>query len=155
MISTAIPEIVGKMKPYMKKNAIILNTAKALGANGSRYSEIINEILSDYDSSVGMFAGGTIAKDLFHAEPLGADVAFDDLNIAEKVKTILESDNLKIRATDDLIGVEYAAAFKNVIAILAGVVKGAGFSFGSETHFISRASKEVCDLVEPRSKMQS
>ena len=63
VLSTAIPEIVSKMKPYIKTDSIILNTAKALSPNWRRYSEIIKEILSDFDCSVGILAGGTIASD--------------------------------------------------------------------------------------------
>jgi glycerol-3-phosphate dehydrogenase (NAD(P)+) len=48
-----------------------------------------------------------------------------------------------VEVTTDLIGVEHAGAFKNVIAICAGMVRGLGFSYGAETHLISRMAQEV------------
>ena len=148
--SDAIREVLNNLKSYINNNLIILNTAKALDVEtGMRFSEIISACLKDvnYSISVAMLAGGTIAKDLFNHELLGIDIASENKEIAELLKDIFVADNLNIYTTTDLRGVEYVAAFKNVISILAGIINGLGFSYGSETHMISRAAGEVKKLV--------
>ena len=148
--SNAIREVVKGIKPYIDKKIIILNTAKALEASsGEPFSVIISDCLKDikYPFSIAMVAGGTIAKDLFNEEPLGIDIACEDKGVLKVLKDIFISDNLNVYTTTDLKGVEYAAAFKNVISILAGVMRGLGFSYGSETHVISRAAGEIKNLV--------
>ncbi|NQV12781.1 MAG: NAD(P)-binding domain-containing protein [Parcubacteria group bacterium] len=148
--STAIKEVIRAVKPHINKKLIILNTAKALdNSTGKRYSEIITEELVDleYPWTFATLAGGTIASDLFKSEPLGIDIASKDEKSLSLLSDIFTSDNLNVYTTTDLKGVEYAAAFKNAIAILAGIVKGLGFSYGSETHLISRTAGEVEDLA--------
>jgi glycerol-3-phosphate dehydrogenase (NAD(P)+) len=145
--SDAIREVMSKMKPFLKKGVIILNTAKALAEEGCLVSQIVSEVMTDGHYYYSILAGGTIASDLFKQEPLGTDVACCSLDIAESLAKILRSGNLSVYPSTDVIGVEYASAFKNVISILAGIVKGMGFSYGSQTHTISRTAYEVERLV--------
>lgn len=152
--SNAISEVVNNLKPFINKDLIILNTAKALDVKtGQRFSTIISNSLEGvgYQFSLAMFAGGTIAKDLFNHEPLGVDIASESEKTLEILKRIFIADNLNVYTTTDLAGVEYASSFKNVLAIFAGIVYGLGFSYGSETHMISRAANEVKKLVISRS----
>lgn len=148
--SNAIREVVNNIKLYINKKIIILNTAKALDSNtGERFSVIISDYLRNikYPFSLAMIAGGTIAGDLFNGEPLGVDIASENRRVLRVLKDVFVSDNLNVYTTTDLKGVEYAAAFKNVISILAGMMHGLGFSYGSETHIISRTAAEVKRLV--------
>jgi len=45
------------------------------------------------------------------------------------------------------VGVEYASAFKNVVSVLAGIIKGMGFSYGSETHIITVIADELENIA--------
>lgn len=145
--SDSIREVIDEIKPCVKKELVIINTAKALDrTTAQRASEIVSERLRDKQHSYGLLAGGTIAKDLFSSEPLGADLACSDELALAKVFNILSSDNLSIYPTTDLLGVEYASAFKNIISILAGITNGLGFSYGSETHIISRTAQLVANV---------
>jgi glycerol-3-phosphate dehydrogenase (NAD(P)+) len=148
--SDAIGQTISDLKSYINRELILVNTAKALDAEtGLRFSVIISECLRDvgYPFSVAMFAGGTIAKDLVNREPLGVDIASEDMGTLKILKDIFTADNLRVYTTTDIRGVEYAAAFKNVVSILAGIASGLGLSYGSQTHMISRAAGEVKKLV--------
>jgi len=146
--SFATREVLREVKKYINQELIIINTAKALDfQTGKRLSEISKEELEGINYSYALLAGGTIAKDLFKHEPLGVDIACEELEKAKLLKDIFTSENLKVYVTTDLAGVEYASAFKNVISILAGIINGMGFSYGSETYIISRAAHEVETIV--------
>jgi glycerol-3-phosphate dehydrogenase (NAD(P)+) len=148
--SDAIKQAVNGLKSHINKELILVNTAKALDAEtGLRFSAIISECLRDgrYPFSVAMFAGGTIASDLVNHEPLGVDIASEDMRTLKILKGIFTSDNLRVYTTTDIRGVEYAGAFKNVLSILAGIANGLGLSYGSQTYMISRAAGEVKKLV--------
>ena len=150
VISDATKEVVLRVKPYIKKDLIILNTAKALDSGtGERLSEVISNNLFDieYNYSLAMLAGGTIASDFFNHEPLGIDIASHNEKTLEKLKNIFIAENLNVYTTKDIIGVEYASAFKNVSSIFAGIIEGLGFSYGSRTHMISRVAREIRELV--------
>lgn len=145
--SNVTREVIESLKPYLTKPIIIVNTAKALDyITGKRLSEIVAESLKGFDYKYALLAGGTIAKDLFHNEPLGVDIASYDTSILPGLTALFGSPNLKVYPTDDLTGTEYAAAFKNVISIIAGLTKGLGFSYGSETHIISITAQQIADV---------
>jgi glycerol-3-phosphate dehydrogenase (NAD(P)+) len=148
--SDAIGQVISDLKSHINRELIIVNTAKALDSKtGLTFSTIISECLRDtrHPFSVAMFAGGTIARDLANHELLGVDIASEDKRTLRILKDIFATDNLRVHTTTDIKGVEYAAAFKNVVSILAGIANGLGFSYGSQTYMISRAAGEVKRLV--------
>jgi glycerol-3-phosphate dehydrogenase (NAD(P)+) len=145
--SDATREVAKNIKTYAKQPVIILNIAKALDKDtGKRLSQIMAEELNDVTYRYALLAGGTIADDLFRHEPLGVDIASEDQKAADFLKDLFTSSNLSVYTTTDLIGVEYASALKNVVSILAGIVKGLGFSYGSETHIISTTAQHIADV---------
>lgn len=142
--SDATREVLSGIKEHFTKPIIILNTAKALDQQtGKRLSEIVSEELPEKRYTYAALAGGTIAKDLFSHEPLGVDIACENAAAAMLLKGIFQSDNLSVYTTPDVLGVEYAGAYKNIIAILAGIIKGLGFSYGAETRIISRTAHVI------------
>lgn len=142
--SEATTQIIQELKPDLPDNLIIVNTAKALERHtGQRLSEIVKQQLKGQVFTYAMLSGGTIADDLFRHEPLGVDLACQDPGATELLKSVFESSNLTVYPTTDIIGVEYAGAFKNIVAIIAGLVNGLGFSYGSETHLISRLAYDI------------
>lgn len=155
--SSAIVEVLKSNEKYYKKNAIILNTAKALDIkSGSCYSTIVSSMLNfkRMQCKFAVLSGGTIASDLFHHEPLGVDIGCAHIPSLKKLQKIFTSDNLNVYTTTDVRGIEYAGAYKNVISILAGIVNGCGFSYGSETHLITRAAHETIKLIKTKTQIK-
>ncbi len=141
--------VIKNMFAYIpdSQNIILLNSAKALSENGLTYSEEIKKALPNKNYSFWVFSGWTIAKDLFEGNFLWATIAFSDLSIAESTKKIFQSDNLYIDTSSDVIGTEYAWAFKNVWAILAWYIKWKWLPYGTETFYLTQFAKEVRTLV--------
>jgi glycerol-3-phosphate dehydrogenase (NAD(P)+) len=141
---------VGEIKDYLKDGAIILNTAKALEIGTSKiFSEVIKEEITStsINYSIAKLSGGTFAVDLVNDVPLGADIACENHSTLKILQEIFHGTTLRIYGNTDLIGVEYAGAFKNVIAIFTGIINGLGLPYGSETHMISRAAKEAKEIA--------
>ena len=147
--SQAIRETIREMKGHLEDRVIILNTAKALEMGTAKtFSEVISEELENsLRYTLAKLSGGTFAQDIVNDAPLGADIACPDKGVLKKLQTIFHSKTLRIYPNTDLLGVEYAGAFKNAIAILAGIVNGLKLPYGSETHMISRASKEAKEIA--------
>lgn len=146
--SDATRDVVAQIRQYQQVPLTIVNTAKALDyASGRPLSELIQEELGKGLAHYAVLAGGTIARDLFAHEPLGVSLACADTAVRRQLVKCFESPELFVYPSSDVVGVECAGAFKNVIAILAGITKGIGFSLGSETHVISRAADEAASLA--------
>ena len=145
--STATSEVMQIIRTNVTRPITIINTAKSLDKDSGRgLSTIVNQELTGIDYTYALLAGGTIASDLFKHEPLGADIACEDPAALPKLKQLFQSGTLSVNTTTDLTGVEYAAAFKNIVSILAGVVNGMGLSYGAETHIISRTAQMIGDV---------
>ncbi|MFA5134742.1 MAG: NAD(P)H-dependent glycerol-3-phosphate dehydrogenase [Patescibacteria group bacterium] len=151
--SSAIAHVLKKNTKFINKKMILLNTTKALDKKTARcFSEIVGgmPVIRRHACPLAVIAGGTIASDLFHHEPLGVDIGCGDPGALKVLKKLFLSDNLNVYTTSDVRGIEYAGAFKNVISILAGIVNGCGFSYGSETHLITRAAFETTRLLKKK-----
>jgi len=148
--SQAVRGIVREIKDYFKNGAIILNTAKALEIKTCKiFSEVIKEEMTNTSLNYcnSKLSGGTFAVDLVNNVPLGADIACVNISALKKLQEIFHGKTLRIYGNTDLVGVEYAGAFKNVIAVWAGIINGLGLPYGSETHMISRAAKEAKEIA--------
>jgi len=150
VISQAIRNILREIKSYLKDGVIILNTAKAIEIETAKtFYEVVNEEMKSIHISytIAKLSGGTFADDLVNEAPLGADIACENPFVLKKLQGIFHDRTLRIYGNSDLIGVEYAGAFKNIIAIFAGIINGLSFPYGSETHMISRAAKEAKEIA--------
>lgn len=146
--SEATRDVMRDIRNHSASPLFIVNTAKALDhVSGARISDVVRQELGEQVTGYAALAGGTIAKDLFEHEPLGVTIASDNAAFLSMLTGLFRSDELFVSASDDVVGLEYASAFKNVVSIVAGIVHGLGCSFGSETCIISRTAQEVEDLV--------
>jgi len=155
LIILAIPtkfirDSIKEFKHFLTQNTVFLSLVKGLeNKTNKRVSEILDEELKDIkiDYEICCLSGGMIAREVTLKSPLCADLACENKTTAKKVAKLLRSDYLRIETTDDLIGVELAGAFKNVIAIGAGIFDGLGYTESSKSAFVSAAAKQMRELA--------
>lgn len=141
--SSAIPAIIDAINKSEKKNLMIINFSKGLDHhNGKRFSEVYEESLKQ-KYKYATFAGGTIACELLGNNQLGADIASKDKDLLDTLSNILSSETLKIYKKEDVTGVEYASALKNVVSLFAGLMQGLNYPLSTTTFFLSRAAQEA------------
>lgn len=87
-----------------------------------------------------------------HAEEVGRDmpsatvIAAADEAIALRLQDAVTCDTFRVYTNDDLIGVEFAGAAKNPIAIAVGMSDGLGFGDNSRASLITRSVAEMTRL---------
>ena len=59
----------------------------------------------------------------------------------------LENDSLKLRESNDIIGVEICGSIKNVIAIAAGMLDGLGYPESTQAMFITESLNDIKELI--------
>ena len=138
------------LKEHLTGDVILLNIAKGLekGTNMMMHQVIHEElkgITTKYD--ICSLSGGMIASEVTLKHPLCAEIACKDKNIAEKVAKTISNEHLRIETTTDIIGIELAGSFKNVIAIGAGIFDGLGYNESSKSAFISFAARDIEKLA--------
>jgi hypothetical protein len=75
--------------------------------------------------------------------PTAVVIASRHAEVADWIQHALAGDGLRAYVTDDVVGVELGGAFKNVIALGAGVCDGAGLGQNARAALITRGLAEI------------
>ena len=93
-------------------------------------------------AAVGVLTGPSFAADIARGLPTALTLACDDPR-AEALQERLSTATLRLYRTNDIIGAELGGALKNVVAIAAGVVAGAGLGESARAALVTRGYAEM------------
>ena len=120
----------------------IVNCAKGIEREtGRRLSEVIGEILPANPSAC--LSGPSFATDVARGLPTAVTVGANDEALAGELARVLSGPTLRCYSSDDLVGVEIGGALKNVLAIAAGAVIGAGLGASAQAAIVTRGFVEL------------
>lgn len=85
--------------------------------------------------------GPTLANELEAGEISGMVLAGGKGK--EEIKKEIESENLRIEVSDDMIGVQIGGALKNVITIFTGVAEGANYGQNAQAFIFTKGLEEI------------
>jgi glycerol-3-phosphate dehydrogenase (NAD(P)+) len=111
-----------------------------------RMSEVIAE--SSGDSTTVILTGPSHAEEVSRGIPTSVVAASSDQARAEAVQALFSTDRFRVYTNTDVIGCEYGAALKNVVAIAAGVCDGVGFGDNTKGALLTRGLAEMARLGE-------
>ncbi|HVX82297.1 MAG TPA: NAD(P)H-dependent glycerol-3-phosphate dehydrogenase [Devosiaceae bacterium] len=108
-----------------------------------------SEILAELAPGAIPFAlsGPSFADDVAAGRPTAVTLAGDDAQQTDALAAALAGPSFRPYSAADLIGVELAGGLKNVYAIAAGAVEGAGLGASARAALIARAYAELSRLV--------
>lgn len=95
----------------------------------------------------GILSGPNFAAEIAAGLPAAAVVAAADAALREAAIAALATPGFRLYATDDSIGVQVGGAAKNVIAIGAGAVIGAGLGENARAALVTRGLAELSRLA--------
>ncbi|RAZ74855.1 NAD(P)H-dependent glycerol-3-phosphate dehydrogenase [Mesorhizobium atlanticum] len=108
---------------------------------GALLSTIVEESLPN--NPVAALSGPSFASDVARGLPTAVVVAARDAELAAELAARFSAKNLRCYSSDDLIGVEIGGALKNVFAIAAGAVTGAGLGASAQAAMVTRGFVEL------------
>jgi len=97
--------------------------------------------------SLAVLTGPNFAHEIAAGLPAAAVVASIDASLREQVRTLLGTNTFRLYGNDDPIGAQLGGAAKNVIAIAAGAVIGAGLGENARAALVTRGLSELCRLA--------
>ena len=116
--------------------------AKGIEAGTGRLmSEIVQEVLPGNPPAA--LSGPSFASDVAAGLPTAVTVAAFDIETAARLAVFLSTPTLRCYSSDDLVGVEAGGALKNVLAIAAGAVVGAGLGASAQAALVTRGFVEL------------
>lgn len=142
--SFAVRSTAQKMAPYLDEDAVVVSVTKGVERDTSkRMSEIIAE---ETGRTVAVLSGPTHAEEVGRGVPTGCVVACPRKEVAELVQDVFMSDVFRVYASPDIVGVELGAALKNIYALIAGVLEGAGCGDNTKALMMTRGLTESARL---------
>jgi glycerol-3-phosphate dehydrogenase (NAD(P)+) len=94
-------------------------------------------------TGIAAVSGPSFAEEVARGAPTAIVVASADAVLARRIQDVLASDTLRLYTNDDVVGVQIAAALKNVVAIAAGIVDGLGYGQNTIAALVTRGLAEM------------
>ena len=132
------------MKPYLRKDVIVVNVAKGV-EEGSllRLSEVIEEVIPN---PVVVLSGPSHAEEVARHIPTAVTVSSKNLEYAYKIQDLMMTKYFRVYTNADIIGIEIGGALKNVIALATGIIDGMGFGDNTKAALMTRGIAEMTRL---------
>ena len=109
-------------------------------------SQVFEEVLGN-PARLAALSGPNHAEEIIKGVAAGTVVASESKETAEFFQKLLASETFRVYTSDDVMGVELCAAFKNVIAIAVGVSYGLGYGDNTAAMLMTRGQAEMSRLV--------
>lgn len=144
LVAKQVKEVLAKLK----QRPMVIHASKGLEiGTHKRISEIIHEELTDqYCSSIVVLSGPSHAEEVARHDITLITAASEEEKAAKQVQDMFTNNYLRIYTNTDVVGVETGAAFKNVIAIGAGILHGLGYGDDAKAALMTRGLAEVARL---------
>ncbi len=125
-------ELYTGMLPHLPPDATLVSATKGL-EKGSllRMSQVMAQVCGPR-FPIAVLSGPTFAREIAAGEPAAVVVSAGDLDVARRVQTAFSGPSFRLYTNQDPVGVELAAALKNVVAIAAGVCHGLGLGSNAQ-----------------------
>jgi len=149
-ITVAVPSIylrnvLFKLKDFDVSKKIFVSVTKGIEPKTlMRPSEIILSVLGNVHLVV--LSGPSHAEEVARDLPTLVVVGSDQPELSRKVQEAFRDTMFRIYVQNDVVGIELGAAFKNVIAIAAGLCDGLRLGSNTKAALISRGLLEVTQL---------
>jgi glycerol-3-phosphate dehydrogenase (NAD(P)+) len=95
------------------------------------------------ETQIAAISGPSFAEEVARGVPTAVVVAAADSKLARLIQDRLAGETLRLYTNADLVGVQIAAALKNVVAIAAGIADGLGFGHNTLAALITRGLAEI------------
>jgi glycerol-3-phosphate dehydrogenase (NAD(P)+) len=96
---------------------------------------------------VAVLSGPNFAAEIAAGQPAASVLAATDGTLRAALIGLLATQGFRLYGNDDVVGVQVGGAAKNVIAIAAGIVIGAGFGENARAALVTRSIAELARLV--------
>lgn len=135
------------IKPYIDENTHILIATKGIEQGSGLF---IDEILKKHlnTNNIAIISGPSFAIDIIKKMPIGLTVASKKPETILLAKQALQNNYIKLRETNDVIGVEICGSIKNVIALSSGMLEGLRANESTKAMFLTEAMNDMEEILD-------
>ncbi len=141
-----------KLKTRIREKFIVTAIKGIVPDENLVCSEYFNQVYDVPHSNLACLGGPSHAEEVALERLTYLTAGCSDLEKAQALADVMESDYIKTKTSSDVIGIEYSSVLKNVYAIAAGICSGLKYGDNFQAVLISNAVQEMSrflDAVNP------
>ncbi|MES2920753.1 MAG: NAD(P)H-dependent glycerol-3-phosphate dehydrogenase [Verrucomicrobiota bacterium] len=129
----------------LRPGTTLLSCAKGIEkSTGARMSQVLREVFPH--NPIAALSGPNHAEEIATGKATCAVIGSDDHDLAVRLQDLFTFPNFRSYTSDDLAGIEFGGAVKNVYAIAAGMAHGLGLGDNAVAALVTRALAEMTRL---------
>ncbi len=130
------------------KNSILVSVSKGIEKGTlltmAQMLEDVHPLLEK--DQIGVLSGPSHAEEVSRRIPTAVTAASEEPVTSKSIQAAFMNSYFRVYSSTDILGVELGGAFKNVIAIGAGIIDGAGFGDNTKAAIMTRGVSEISRL---------
>ena len=153
LIVLAVPSqflrsVVKKIDFQEIEDVILVSVSKGIEKNSlMTMSQMLKDVFPQVnENQIGVISGPSHAEEVSRRIPTAVVAASVDMETAKTIQAAFMTSYLRVYTSNDILGVELGGAFKNIIAIGAGIIDGAGFGDNTKAAIMTRGVAEISRL---------
>ena len=142
-----VNDVAKELSKYINKKQHICIASKGIEQGTCLF---IDDVIQKYirTKKIAVISGPSFAIDISNEVPIGLSLATKCKKTSKLIHESLENENLKLRDTTDIIGVEICGSIKNVIAIAAGIINGMGLPESTQAMLITESLHDIKEIIK-------
>ena len=142
--SKAVADTAGKIAKWLEKDAVVVSASKGLADDeGHRLSEVIAQKVAGITDRIVALSGPNHAEEVGAGLPCATVAASEVPEAVQIVQDLFMSPVFRVYRSDDIRGVEYGGALKNIMALACGVLDGRKLGDNSRAALMTRGLVEM------------
>jgi len=142
-----IDSVLAELSKHHQPNQHICIASKGIERDSYLFT---HEILAKHikTDNVAVISGPSFAIDLVSNHPIGLSLGVISESTEKLLLKVLQNDSLKLRVTDDIVGIEICGSIKNVMAIATGILNGLSATESTQAMFITESLHDIRSLIK-------
>jgi glycerol-3-phosphate dehydrogenase (NAD(P)+) len=143
--SHAFRQVARVMGEHLQGDQLVVHCTKGIEIDSfRRMSEVLRE--ETCLRQLGVLSGPNLSKELAERRPAGTVVASKYPEVSRSAHAVLNNRYFRVYAGTDVVGSEVGGAFKNIVALAAGIVDGLALGDSSKALLLTRGLNEMARL---------
>jgi len=148
--SHGLRQVYSQLQPLLEENSFIISAIKGIENDTlltmSRLIGSLDETIGRAANPPAVLSGPSFALEVAKDMPTAVSISCSDPASAVMWQHIFSTPSFRVYTSGDVIGLELAAALKNVIAIATGICDGIGYGSNAGAALITRGLAEISRL---------
>lgn len=143
----ALNDVTIKLSKHLSPSTHLLIATKGIEQGTCDFlTEVVERNINT--NKLAVISGPSFAVDIIKNVPIGFSLGVTNVRTKNLIKNLMENENIKLRETLDVLGVEVCGAIKNVMAIASGMLDGMKVTDSTKALFLTEALNDIKELID-------